>query len=1035
MSKEKNSRWVAWMMRNYRLTFLVVGLMFILGIYGLDKMPKAEFPDFTLRTGVVVGVYPGATSEEVEEQLVRPLERYLFTFKEVKRAKTTSTSQNGICSVMVELNDDVDNKDEVWSKIKHGLNSFKSTLPQGVADVVVNDEFGDTSALLVAVESDSRDYRQLEKYCDLIGDRLRTLPSVSNVRILGNVKERISVIVDYNRLSAYGIGSQQLADALSAQGITTVSGSVSGWQKDMPVHVSPALRGEDEIAELIIYSDADNRVVRVKDVARVERGYDLTDGFIEYNGHRCVIISLEMLAGNNIVQYGRDVETMLAEIKAAELPEDVSIHTISDQAGVVSASVNSFLRDLFISMAVIILTMMILFPLSSALVASTAIPVTTFISVGIMYLAGIPLNTITLAALIVVLGMVVDDSVIVIDGYLEYLNTGMSRWHAACRSISTYFMPMLLATACISAIFFPLLLTCTGQKGDFLHDFPITIAINLMTSLFVALVVIPILLVTLIKKKTHREGHKSITDHVQEIYDRLLGWVFRHAWLTLGMAAAVLLSTVFYAGEVKRRMMSCSERDQFAVEIYLPKGTGLAETVQVADSVYAVLSRDERVRAITSFKGCASPRFQASYTPKQGGKNYAQFIVNTTSNEATEQLVDEYTERLSEAFPNAFVKFKQLDSQVFQALEFRFYGEELDSLHCAAGQLMDYMRRNPDLMWVRTDFEQPEPIVEVTPDEIAAAQLGISRQSLSLGLMSQIDARPVTTLWEGDYGMPVVLKDDRWDDAGFEDFDHIYLQPMTSPSKVQLQQVAGVSPKWSEAKIVHRNGVRCMTVTAELPRTMTAEDFAPDLQRFVEEEMRLPQGVTTEIGGEIENDEESLPQLGAGLFIAMIIIFFFLLFNFKKYKLTFVCMLVVILFIPGAMFGLFITDTTMGLTTIFGFITLMGLIMRNEILIFEHAEEGMKNGLSAREAAFEAGKRRMVPIFLTTVTTAVGVVPMIAAGSAMWKPVGITILFGGLGALVLVVTVLPVIYWKIAGKRERKGACSVSAERKHFERS
>lgn len=242
------------------------------------------------------------------------------------------------------------------------------------------------------------------------------------------------------------------------------------------------------------------------------------------------------------------------------------------------------------------------------------------------------------------------------------------------------------------------------------------------------------------------------------------------------------------------------------------------------------------------------------------------------------------------------------------------------------------------------DFEQPEPIVEVTPDEIAAAQLGISRQSLSLGLMSQIDARPVTTLWEGDYGMPVVLKDDRWDDAGFEDFDHIYLQPMTSPSKVQLQQVAGVSPKWSEAKIVHRNGVRCMTVTAELPRTMTAEDFAPDLQRFVEEEMRLPQGVTTEIGGEIENDEESLPQLGAGLFIAMIIIFFFLLFNFKKYKLTFVCMLAVILFIPGAMFGLFITDTTMGLTTIFGFITLMGLIMRNEILIFEHAEEGMKTG-------------------------------------------------------------------------------------------
>lgn len=396
-------------MHNYRITLLIVGLMVLLGIYGLDKMPKAEFPDFTLRTGVVVGIYPGATSEEVESQLVKPLERYLFTFKEVNRAKTVSTSQNGLCSVMVELNDDVSNKDEVWSKIKHGLNSFKASLPKGVVDVVVNDEFGDTSALLVAVESDSRSYRELDKYCELIGDRLRQLPSVSNVRVLGNLKEQIVINVDYDRLSSYGISPQVIIDVLSGQGITTVSGSLGGWNNDTPIHVSPSLKSEDEIANQIIYSDANGHVVRIKDIADVSRRYDQTGGYIEYNGNRCVIISMEMLAGNNIVQYGKDVEKMLEEIKETSLPDDVVIDCISDQAGVVNASVNSFLRDLFISMAVIILMMMILFPISSALVASTAIPVTTFISLGIMYLVGIPLNTITLAAMIVVLGMVVDE--------------------------------------------------------------------------------------------------------------------------------------------------------------------------------------------------------------------------------------------------------------------------------------------------------------------------------------------------------------------------------------------------------------------------------------------------------------------------------------------------------------------------------------------------------------------------------------------------------------------------------------------------
>jgi len=1007
------------LMHNYRITFLLVGLLMILGIYGLEQMPKAEFPDFTIRQGVVVGIYPGASTEEVEEQLARPLERYLFTFKEVKKAKTTSTSQNGMCALMVELNDNVNNKDEVWSKIKHGLNVFKKSLPSGVADIVVNDEFGETSALLIAVESERRTYRELEKYCDLLGDRLRRLPAVSNVRITGNVKEQISLYIDRNRLSAYGIDENRLANILSAQGGNQVSGRISGWEYDVPIHLSPIEKSEEEIGNQIVCSTPDGKIIRVKDIARIERGYDLSDGYVEYNGHSSIILSMEMLPGNNIVQFGKDVDGILDEFRTTDLPDDVSINRISDQARIVGNSVNSFLRDLVLSMVVIIVVMMILFPFRSAVVAAVTIPLSTFISLGIMYVCNIPLNTITLAALIVVLGMIVDNSIVVIDGYLEDVNKGMSRWHAACHSCEKYFMPTFLATVCISAIFFPLLFTVTGQKGDFLGDFPWTIAINLMVSLLVAVIVIPILEVILIRKQK-KSNRKSITDYVQEGYNRLLDWMFRHAWLSMGIGLAVFLSTFLYAPQIKARMMPYSDCEQFAVEVYLPQGSGLAETRAVADSVYRILRQDERINAITTFIGCSSPRFQSSYAPQQGGRNFAQFIVNTVSNDATVQLIDEYTPKYAEAFPNAFVKFKQLDAQMFPSLEFRFYGEDIDSLHYAANQLMDYMRTRPELLWVHTDFDQPKPMVEVTLDQTAAAKVGISRKAASLQLMSHTGDRQVTTLWEGDYGLPVILKDERWQEVDFDRLKEIYVTSAASGKSVPLRQIADINPKWSEHKIVHRNGLRCITVTADTHRDVIAAEIIPEIRNVMENVIHLPEGVRTEIGGEIENDEESMPQLGAGICIAMVVIFFFILFNFKKYGITLVCMAALLLFIPGAMFGLWVSNTTMGITTIFGFITLMGMIMRNEILIFEHAEQRMQEGWNALEAAFDAGKRRMVPIFLTTATTAVGVIPMIISGSYMWKPVGITILTGGIGSLIMVVTMLPLIYWKMYNKKKSR---------------
>ena len=1057
---EKKLNWMAWPLLHYPISLLVVAILFGIGIWGMYVMPKDEFPPFTIRQGVVIAVYPGATSEEVEQQVTRPLERFLFTYPEVKRAKTTSTSQNGMAMVLVHLNDDVNNKDEVWSKIKHGLALYKQSLPKGVVALVANDDFGNTSALLIAIESPERTYRELQDYSDRLSDRLRQIPSVANVRQYGEQKEQISLYVDRARLESFGIGQLSLMSSLQAEGLTTMAGSLVSDHQQTLIHIEPTQNSAQEIADMIIYSDpASGKIVRVSDIAEVRREYDTSDGYIMQNGHPCLLLSLEMNDGNNIMAYGDDVDAVIEDFSFEELPDDVTITRIADLPKVVGLSIRDFLRDLLLSMAVIILVMMVLFPLRSAIVAAITIPLSTFISVAFMYMANIPLNIVTLAGLIVVLGMIVDNSIVVIDGYLEYVGKGERPHDAAIHSVRQYFMPMALATICICALFFPFLLTFRGAFQDAIGDFPWTITINLMVSLAIAVAVIPFLCVKIIGVPDSSKQGKRLTDRVQALYDRVLAWTFRRPYLTIGLGLASILLSMLIVPSLKIRLFPFCDRDQFAVEIFLPDGKGLADTRAVADSVYAALQADERITGITEFIGCSSPRFQTCYAPQMAGRNFAQFIANTVSNDATLELLADYQPRLAERYPEAYVKFKRLDFLEVPELEFRFYGDDIDSLHVAAERMMEQMRTMPELEWVHTDFLQPFPLINVELDPVASAQLGVNRATAALALAASTGDLGVGSIWEGDYELPIVVKDTA--EQTISDVEDLGLfSPQAAASAMQaaaagslgvtgvggssshavaLRQVARVQPRWSESRIMHRAGQRCMTVTAEFVRGTYAAPVESRLNDIMEA-LPLPQGVRAELGGELEYNDENMPQIYNGIVIAMVIIFFFILFNFKRFGITFLCMAALGLMLPGALVGLGLMDRMLGLTSIFGLVTLMGIIMRNEILIFEHADEQMKRfhdahpipatltdeqretyrrdyNYAIEEAAYDAGHRRMVPIFLTTATTAVGVIPMIIAGSSFWMPVGVTIFAGGIGTLILVVTVLPVVYWKLSVKK------------------
>jgi multidrug efflux pump subunit AcrB len=1010
---------IEWSMKHPPIVFLLTGLLVILGIIAIVVMPKQEFPGYTIRQGIIVGVYPGATSEEVEKQLAEPLEDFLFIYPEVKRRFTTTTSKNGICYVMVELEDNVKNKDEVWSKIKHGLTSLKARLPQGVVALVAQDDFGDTSAILIAIGSEKRSWGELKEYSSDLSNGLLRIESVSNVRLYGEQNEQITVYANPDKLASYAINDKLIMAEFFSQSLAP-GGMVKSERVNVPVHLKPAYGSVQEVEDQLIYSDPEGNMIRVKDVAKVKREYPSGKSHINYNGNPCLVLSVEMREGYNIVKFGKDVNSVINDYRGTHFPDDVTINTITDQSEVVKGSVVSFLRDLMMAIIVVIVVMMILFPLRTALVTAIVIPLNTFISVSLMFIFGIPLNTVTFAALVVVLGMTVDNSIVVIDGYIYNLKNGLKPWDAALDSAHRYFMPMFLATTCICLIFYPILILFTGQFAEFIYFFPYTFTINLMVSLVLAVILLPILEVALIKQPEKEEDEHTkirITGKVHDVYVKLLDWNFRHPWFTISTGVFSILISVILLPHVKFRMMPVAERDQFAVEIHLPDGTPITETGKLADSLRVILSKDERITSITQFVGMSSPRFHISYAPQMPSDNYAQFIVNTRGPRETEALLDEYTDHYAHYFEKAYIKFKQIDFQYVNSFEFRFQSDNIEDLRESAGLLSGKMRSLPELTNVRTDWGEMLPVLDISPDPLASSKLGLTRALTAANLMLATGEFSMGSITEDNEIIPVVLSTGReGEKISLESISDTYISTLIPTVSVPLRQIARVTPVWSENNIVHRNGIRTLTVSADTKRNVLPGKLLSLVQDFIKEEIvpALPHGTVYQVGGEPEFNKDRFTPIIYTIIAAFSVIFFFLLFTYGKFGLTFISLFTLFLFMFGAVFGLWISGLTVGLTAVLGLIGLFGITVRNVILMFQHAEQRFAvEGWPAREAAFDAGKRRMIPIFLTSAAASTGVVPMILSGSSFWAPVGIVIFAGGIFLLFMTITILPVLYWKL----------------------
>jgi len=1021
---KKNSNLIEWAIQYHVFPLALSAILVLLGLFGLFNMPRNEFPDFTIRQGVIVGQYPGASSKQVEEQLTKKVEEYLFSNNEVNKKKTYSFSRDGLMYIFVEV---ADNQNAIqtkafWNKIKNGMLVLQSQLPKEVKGFYIDSDFGNTSALLMAVESKTRPYKELLRNVEDIEAELRQVQDVAKISHTGNLNEQLTVYVDNNKLVQKGVSVRNVMQVLQNEGAISATGKEEGAVIDLPIHLSTYYKTEAEIAEQIIRQDANGNSIRLRDVATLKREYDEPESYVTSNGTKSIVISLEMTNGKNIVQFGKELEEHIEKVKQ-HLPADIQLVKLADQPEVVDDSISHFMKEFAFALIGVVCVALLLLPLRVAAVAAATIPITIAATLGIMYMAGIELDTVTLAALIVVLGIVVDDPIVVIDNHVEKLDHGMSVWDAAISSAKELFPSVFTATLAISATFIPLAFFMTGTAKDFIRLFPVTIVIALTLSLLISMMVVPYFNTLFIRKGLlhNKVGDKrSFLDRLQDFFNNHIGNSMKHYKLTVFFAVLSVVVGIGIMGVLPQQLFPKVERNQFAMEIYLPSGYRLSQTDSVVKGMEKILKQDKRILNYTSFIGSSSPRFHSVYAPNLPAKNYAQILIKTISEEATAEVIIDYQHKYSDTFPAAYVRMKQLNMiNALAPIEVRISGNDIASLKEVANKVLAIGKTHKQVTWARTDYNEIQPTLKIDIKEGEAARLGLSKSDIANAVAMHSEGITATQVWENNYAIDVKIKSPKTLRSDISALRDLNLVSPQSKAVIPLRQVADINTDWNEGQITRRNSVRTLTVRMDVTQEAVANAVLADLQPAIEK-IKLPAGVELRYGGELELQGENQGPMGIALGVSIVLIFLILLWHFKHLKHALLSITTMPLSLLGASFGLLIMGYPFGFTSFLGLLALCGIVVRNGIILIDFAEElRLHEGKSVFEAAKLSAERRMRPIFLTSSAAAVGVIPMVISRSSLWGPLGTVICFGLLLSMLLTLFVLPTLYWLFFRKEDQ----------------
>ncbi|QLE31341.1 efflux RND transporter permease subunit VmeI [Vibrio parahaemolyticus] len=1005
----------AYFIRNRVISWMVSLIFLIGGIAAFFGLGRLEDPAFTIKDAMVVTSYPGATPQQVEEEVTYPLEKAIQQLTYVD--EVNSISNRGLSQITVTMKNNYgpDDLPQIWDELRRKVNDLKVTLPPGVNEPQVIDDFGDVYGILLAVTGDGYSYKELLDYVDYLRRELELVDGVSKVSVSGQQQEQVFIEVSMKKLSSIGLSPNTVFNLLSTQNIVSDAGAIRIGDEYIRIQPTGEFQSVDELGDLLITESGAQGLIFLKDVAEIKRGYvEVPSNIINFNGSLALNVGVSFAQGVNVVEVGKAFDRRLAELKYQQ-PVGVEISEIYSQPKEVDKSVSGFVISLAQAVGIVIIVLLFFMGLRSGLLIGLILLLTVLGTFIFMKYLAIDLQRISLGALVIALGMLVDNAIVVVEGILIGTQKGRTRLQAATDIVTQTKWPLLGATVIAVTAFAPIGLS-EDSTGEYCGTLFTVLLISLMLSWFTAISLTPFFADIFFKGQKIKQGEGEENDPYNGIifvaYKKFLEFCMRRAWLTVVVLVVGLGASVYGFTLVKQSFFPSSTTPIFQLDVWLPEGTDIRATNDKLKELESWLAEQEHVDHITTTAGKGLQRFMLTYAPEKSYAAYGEITTRVDNYEALAPLMARFRDHLKANYPEINYKLKQIELGPGGGakIEARIIGSDPTVLRTIAAQVMDIMYADPGATNIRHDWRERTQVLEPQFNESQARRYGITKSDVDDFLSMSFSGMTIGLYRDGTTLMPIVARlpeDERIDIRNIEGMK------IWSPAQsefIPLQQVTmGYDMRWEDPIIVRKNRKRMLTVMAD--PDILGEETASTLQKRLQpqiEAIQMPPGYSLEWGGEYESSGDAQESLFTTMPMGYLFMFLITVFLFNSIKEPLIVWLTVPLALIGVTTGLLAINTPFGFMALLGFLSLSGMVLKNGIVLLDQIEIEMKSGKEAYDAVVDAAVSRVRPVCMAAITTILGMIPLLP--DIFFKPMAVTIMFGLGFATILTLIVVPVLY-------------------------
>lgn len=1001
-----------------RVTAIALLVILVLGLTTYRDMPRAEDPGFIVRTAVVTTQFPGASPERVELLVTDKLEKVIQEIPELDFIN--STSKVGLSIIYVNIREEYRDMRPIWDDLRRKVESARGDLPDGVIGPTVDDEFGDVFGFIIGLTGPDFSFRELNDIAEAVRDELLLIPEAAKVEIAGAQDERIFVEYDNARLAGIGVSPVQLKLALEARNIVQPGGEVRSQFETIVFEPTGSFESLDDLGETFISVPGASALIRLRDIVSIRRGYvEPPTNLMRMNGERALAISVSMRDGGNNITLGGEILRVIERAREV-YPIGIDFELLQNQAAIVQKKVEDFESNLLGAIAIVVVVMLVFLGLRTGLIVASLIPFAIITSFPLMSLFGIGLDQMSLASLIIALGMLVDNAIVMSESIMVRMQAGAAPRDAALSASRELRAPLLISSLTTSAAFLPIFLA-ESSTGEYTAPLFKVVTITLLCSWVLALTVVPLMCVSLLKVR-QLSGDEKYRSPVYAFYRGALVGIARHPALGIGATLGILGIAVAGMGLVPNIFFPANDRPTFTLALELPEGTPLARTNEVTAQIEAYmlerLMADEERGGISnwaSFVGQGAPRFNLGYTPKPRNPNYAIAIINASDDRLmVESVIPELQAMIRANYPDvdATIRPLELGAPAWPPVAIRISGRDDDTLFDIVERVKAEMRATPGTLQISDDWGARTKKAVIRIDENRARLAGVTHQDIATSMQSYFTGITATDFREDEELIPIVLRSLAGGREPAQGLGSANVYAQATGRSVPFEQVADVELVFQPGVIERRNRLRTVTVESLLQPGYTASDVVGALEPWMHAEASAwPFGYAWEFGGEVETSGKADESIGEKLPVGALIIVLLLVAQFNSIRLPLIILLTIPLSLVGVTFGLVVAQSYFGFMTLLGIISLAGIVINNAIVLLDAIRINIEEaGMAPADAIVAAGQQRLRPILLTTATTVGGMLPLWLGGGPMWEPMAIAIIFGLLFSTLLTLFVVPLLY-------------------------